>query len=103
MDQVADATPDAGLQPSPESGYSADCNLQQFQPVRVAVIPPRVTGELPGRTPRIQAVSAVVSPNPEVIARSAASRRARNGAGSAESADGADSTTDAVCGVWRVG
>jgi len=34
---------------------------QQFFPVRVAVIPPLVTGEDPGATPKIQEVSAVVS------------------------------------------
>jgi len=47
---------------APEN-QSLDKN-QQFFPVRVAVIPPLVTGEDPGATPRIQAVSAVVSPNP---------------------------------------
>ena len=61
--------------------------------MRVAVIPPLVRGELPGETPRIQDVSAVVSPRPEEMARSAASNRAKNGAGSVgsvESADGAE-------------
>ena len=57
-------------------------------PVRVAVIPPLVRGELPGETPRIQDVSAVVSPRPEAMARSAAWSRAKKGAGSAESVDG---------------
>ena len=42
----------------------------------MAVIPPLVTGEEPGATPRIQEVSAVVSPSPDARAFSAASRRA---------------------------
>jgi len=58
--------------------------------VRVAVIPPLVTGEDPGVTPKIQETSAVVRPNPDATALSAASRRARKGVGSAESGDGAD-------------
>jgi hypothetical protein len=45
----------------------------------VVVIPPRVTGELPGSTPRIQAVYVVVRPGPEAMAVSAASSRARRG------------------------
>ena len=58
--------------------------------MRVAVIPPLLTGEDPGETPKIQVVSAVESPSPDATALSAASRRARKGVGSAESADGAD-------------
>jgi hypothetical protein len=64
--------------------------------VRVAVIPPLVTGEDPGETPNTQETSAVVNPSPDVTALSAASRRARKGVGSAESVDGAD-------GVFFVG
>ena len=58
--------------------------------MRVAVIPPLVTGEDPGATPRIQEVSAVVSPRPDATAFSAASRRARKGAASVASAESAD-------------
>ena len=39
--------------------------------MRVAVIPPLVTGEDPGVTPKIQQVSAVVSPSPDATAFSA--------------------------------
>ena len=58
--------------------------------MRVAVIPPLVTGEDPGVTPNTQETSAVESPSPDATALSAASRRAKKGAGSAESVDGAD-------------
>jgi len=88
-------------QDQPGSAESADRRRQQFQPVLTAVMPPRVTGELPGRTPRIHATSAVLSPNPDRIARSAASRRARNGPGSAESGDAVDDAAEAVGGVAR--
>jgi hypothetical protein len=81
----------------------ACCKRQQFQPVFVVVIPPRVMGELPGFTPKIQLTSVVVSPSPELIARSAASSRARKVAVSPESADGADAAIGPVCRVWRVG
>lgn len=88
------------------SGDPAD-NRQQFQPHRVAVIPPRVRPAPSGRCPRIQAASAVVSGNPSRIARSAASIRARKGAGSGGAADPADSVARAppgsVGGVGRVG
>jgi len=50
---------------SAASGESADCNRQQFQPVRVARMPPRTTTAAPGLAPRIQAVSLVVSPRPQ--------------------------------------
>lgn len=46
---------------------SADVSRQQFQPVRVALMPPRVMGEVAGFTPNTQAVSAVVSPKPDAI------------------------------------
>jgi hypothetical protein len=49
-------------------------------------------------TPKIQAVSAVESPSPDATALSAASKRARKGAGSAESVDAADGAFF-VCGV----
>jgi hypothetical protein len=88
---------------SAESADSADCSRQQFQPVRVALIPPRGIGDDPGLTPRIHAVSDVVSPRPERIARSAACSRARKPAGSADSADGADGAMGAVGRVGRVG
>jgi hypothetical protein len=87
---------------SAESADSADCSRQQFQPVRVALIPPRVIGDDPGLTPRIHAVSDVVSPRPERIARSAACSRARKPAGSADSADGADGAMGPVGRVSRL-
>jgi hypothetical protein len=46
-------------------------------------MPPRVTGELPGITPRIQASSGVVRGKPEEMAFSVASSRAKKGAASA--------------------
>lgn len=77
---------------------------QQLYPVRVARIPPRSTITPPGWTPRIQAVSRVVSPRPEVTARSAATRRSRKGPASGGSADAADTAERAsVAAVWRVG
>ena len=48
-------------------------NSQQFFPVLVPVIPPRVMTAPIGLIPNIQAVSLVVSPKPLDIARSAAS------------------------------
>ena len=81
---------------SQQSAESADVSCQQFHPVLVAVIPPRMSGDAAGLTPNTHDTSAVARPRPLLIALSTASRRARKGEGSAESAESADAVVIAV-------
>lgn len=86
---------------APPAAYGALVRRQQFLAVRVAVMPPLVTGELPGITPSTQATSLVERPRPEAMALFAAFNRFRK-TEEAESEDCEGGFLVSVGGVRRL-